>query len=163
MTDAPQPGAICPIQSSLHNVSGLSALLADSDTRSFLSTLSTKADMDRMTLTLQQVLREEFREVKDSLHSLSSRADTMEQTPISTDQKIATLEATLTIQSQHLHALRLQQDDLENRSRRNNLKLWGIPEATTVRELCPTVATILNKILGRDPAAAMELDRVHRI
>lgn len=99
--------------------------------------------MNCMTLTLQQVLREEFREVKDPLHSLSSRVDTIELIQVSTDQKMATLGAKLIAQSQHL-----QQDDLENRNRRNNLKLPGIPEATTVIEFCFTVTAMINKILG---------------
>lgn len=141
----------------------LPSLSADSDTNSFFSTLSTKADMDRMTATLQQVLREEFKEVKESLHSLTFRVDTIEQNQTAAEQKIATLEAKLAAQSQYLHNVRLQQDNLENRSRRNNLKIRGIPETTSAKELRPTVTVILNKILGRDSTADIELDRVHRI
>lgn len=83
-TDTLQPDTVSSIQLLLHPAAGLSAFLADSDTRSFLTTLSTNTDMDHMTLTLQ-VLREEFREVKYSLHSLTSRVDTMESSQISTD------------------------------------------------------------------------------
>lgn len=69
-------------------VPGVLPLPGDLGTKSFLSTLYTKADMDHKTATLQQVHREEFQEVKKSLYSLMSRVDTMEQnqTPAEIDK-----------------------------------------------------------------------------
>lgn len=66
----------------------------------------------------------------------------------------------------HLRRIRHQQlriEDSENRSRRNNIRLQGIPEATSGAELKPTVITILNKALGREATSPIELDRVHRV
>lgn len=65
----------------------------------------------------------------------------------------------------HLRRLRHQQlrmEESENRSRRN-IRLQGIPEATSGADLKPTVITVLNKVLGRETSSPIELDRVHRV
>lgn len=59
--------------------------------------------------------------------------------------------------------LQLQMDDLENRNRCNNIKLRGIPEATTGADLIAIVKGILNTYLDKPPESELELDRVHRV
>lgn len=57
--------------------------------------------------------------------------------------------------------LQLHLEDLEDRSRRNNLRLRGIPEATGAEDLAATVSAIFQIILGPTPPS-VEMDRVHR-
>lgn len=56
----------------------------------------------------------------------------------------------------------LHAEDLENRSRRQNLRLRGIPEAPGPENLTETVQASLHKVLEGDPPATLELDKVHR-
>lgn len=53
--------------------------------------------------------------------------------------------------------------DGENRSRRNNIRLRGLPEATSGGDLRATVTAIFNRLLDKPPTAELELDRVHRV
>lgn len=53
--------------------------------------------------------------------------------------------------------------DLENRGRRNNIRLRGIPESVSPTNLKPTVELVLNSYLNRRSEDAIELDRVHRV
>lgn len=92
-------GAISVAGPARSAVPAVLSMPAEHITNAFLSTLSSKADMDRMTVTLQQVLRDEFKEIKESLHSLTTRVDSIEQTQTATEQKIEILEAKLTAQS----------------------------------------------------------------
>lgn len=58
--------------------------------------------------------------------------------------------------------LQLHLEDLEDRSRRNDLQLWGLSEATGVEHLQDTVKDIFHKILDSSPLTPLELDSVHR-
>lgn len=66
-----------------------------------------------------------------------------------TDARLTTLETEHQAFRCHLIDVHLKLEDGENHSRWNDLRLWGIPEAT------------MNKILGKPPTAKVELDRVH--
>lgn len=57
----------------------------------------------------------------------------------------------------------LTTDDHENRSRRNNLKLRGIPESVIGEELKSAKTEIFNRVWGKPLDSPIELDRVHRI
>ncbi|XP_040297555.1 uncharacterized protein LOC121008885 [Bufo bufo] len=56
----------------------------------------------------------------------------------------------------HLH------DDIENRSRRNNERIRGLPESTKMEDLIPTLQGLFNTILERPVSEWMEIDRAHR-
>lgn len=67
---------------------------------------------------------------------------------------------------EHLHLIwqhQLCKEDSENRSCRHNIRLQGLPEATTGTDLKPLVTAILNTVLGREASFPIELDRVHRV
>lgn len=53
-------------------------------------------------------------------------------------------------------------DDLEDRTRRNNVRLRGIPEATSAQDLRATVVGIFNTLMNKPVSEHVELDRVHR-
>lgn len=59
-------------------------------------------------------------------------------------------------------ALELHTEDLENQSRRNNLRHRGLLEATGTENLTVTITAILNKVLEAGPPNNLEFDRVHR-
>lgn len=53
--------------------------------------------------------------------------------------------------------------DGENRSRRNNIRVRGLPEATSGGDLRATIVAIFNRLLDKPPTAELELDHVHRV
>lgn len=59
----------------------------------------------------------------------------------------------------HLIDVHLWLDDGENRSRWNNLRLRGIPEAARGPDLRTMVVAILNQIMDKPPTDELELDR----
>lgn len=48
-------------------------------------------------------------------------------------------------------ALQLYLEDLEDRSRRQNLRLRGLPESTGTEDLSATAVAIFHKVLGDSP------------
>ncbi|XP_040194428.1 uncharacterized protein LOC120927670 [Rana temporaria] len=62
----------------------------------------------------------------------------------------------------HLRDLHRQVEDLENRSRRHNLRLRGLPEIVDHDQLTSVVSDIFNNLLGRPPQTPIKMERIHR-
>lgn len=60
------------------------------------------------------------------------------------------------------HSSLYKLEDLENRNRRNNLRIRGLSEATKDTDLDPTIRGILNTILGKSVTDPLRFDWVHR-
>ena len=56
--------------------------------------------------------------------------------------------------------MQAQVEDLDNRNRRHNIRLRGVPE--TVTELMPAVSKIFHGLLPDKPVTAFACDRIHR-
>lgn len=56
--------------------------------------------------------------------------------------------------------MQAQVEDLDNRNRRHNIRLRGVPE--TVTDLMPTVSKIFHNLLPDRPPSAFTCDRIHR-
>lgn len=143
--------------------SGLSEQGADPDWRSFLPNLPTKQDLEDMATKIVSAMRQEVQEVRSRVSSLETRLVTVDDTTTELAQRVLTLESVQSLTQQRLTTLFLQQDDAENRSRRNNVRLKRIPEATMGTDLRSTVISILKQLLDRNPTDSLELDRVHRV
>ncbi|KAJ1161595.1 hypothetical protein NDU88_002079 [Pleurodeles waltl] len=82
------------------------------------------------------------------------------------DQRVTTVEtqvASWTDSSQELMYLRSKMTDLEDRSRRNNILLSGLPEGIEVTDLITYLRDILPKLTGIAFDPPLEFERVHRL
>ena len=61
-----------------------------------------------------------------------------------------------------LSQLQLQQEDLENRERRQNLRIRGVPESVTDKELRPYLLGLFVTLAPHIPDIDWRLDRAHR-
>lgn len=53
-------------------------------------------------------------------------------------------------------------EDQENRNRRNNIRIRGLPEATRDNDLLPSIQGIFDNLLGLAADNPLKIDRVHR-
>lgn len=53
-------------------------------------------------------------------------------------------------------------EDLDNRGRRRNLRVRGLPEAIEGEQIAPTVTGIFNGLLNRPPPTPIDMERIHR-
>lgn len=128
-----------------------------------LLSLHTKRDMETFATRLETSLRGDIQKVKQSISALESKVTTLSTEQFFVQQCLTSLEETCSGYQQKLSCMCLQHDDLENRHRRNNIKLRGIPEAVETTDLRATVIGIFNDLLGKPASSPIELDRVHRI
>lgn len=57
----------------------------------------------------------------------------------------------------HTLQLNCHMEDLDNRGRRHNLIVWGLPESVEPGQLTQTVASLFNNFLDRSPTPPIEL------
>ncbi|KAJ1194594.1 hypothetical protein NDU88_003882 [Pleurodeles waltl] len=82
------------------------------------------------------------------------------------DQRVTTVEtqvASWTDSGQELMYLRSKMTDLEDRSRRNNICLSGLPEGIEGTDLITFIRDILPKLTGITFDPPLEFERVHRL
>lgn len=120
-----------------------------------------------MLLSLQSDMQKEYR---SSINHLLDRVDSLEHRTDHVEQHLAGAtiahNTTVAIQDEHSEAiqqLRLKMANLEDRSRWNNIKIRGVPEAITPAEVVPYLHQLFRKILPTLMPHDLLVDRAHRI
>lgn len=135
--------------------------LFDQDIRSLLQALPTRTDIEALILKLEETHRRDIQEVRGEVSTLAERVSTGEVSVSSLTDRVTALEQARDQHREVAIALQLHLEDVEDRSRRNNLRLRGIPETTPPENLGETVKEIFRSVL-EEPNLEIELDRVHR-
>lgn len=106
--------------------------------------------------------RKEIRAIKQEVHSLSDRLTAGEVSMSEIDRRVSVLDSQHRVQTEAAIGLQLHMEEMEDRSRRNNLRLRGLPEATGPADLAGTVGDIFRKVGGDQIQGRMEFDHIHR-
>lgn len=133
----------------------------DPDIRALLQALPTKNDIEAMILRLEETHRRDIQEVRGEVSSLADRVASGETAVSSLEERISALEQARDLHRDTAVSLQLHMEDVEDRSRRNNLRLRGIPEAVDAEHLAEAVKNIFRTVLD-EADTDIELDRVHR-
>uniref|UniRef100_A0A8C5MRW7 Uncharacterized protein n=1 Tax=Leptobrachium leishanense TaxID=445787 RepID=A0A8C5MRW7_9ANUR len=118
----------------------------------FMHTLPTREDLSRLIDSVQATFRTEIAEVRGEISGIESRLTVME-----------TRAGACTHAERHessFSTMRRRLDDLENRSRRQNIRIRGIRE--TVHNVKARLISFFNMLLGEDAITAADIDRAHR-
>ena len=136
--------------------------LDDMDIRRHIWALPTKADLERFADRVEKALKEDVAQLKADTNHLGNRVEALEQKLEDVLPVIAQLQEKCSAQDHQIEALLCHLDDIENRSRRANIRIRGLPEATGARDIAPTLQDIFKDILGLPATAVVEIDRAHR-
>lgn len=112
--------AFRPEMSPTTQLPGVSQL--DQDIRSLLQALPTRINIEAMILRLEETHRRDVQKVREDVTTETSLS-------ILTNQ-VSALEQSQDAQRETTTALQLHLEKIEDRSRRKNLRLQGLPEAT---------------------------------
>lgn len=126
-----------------------------------LRALPTRWDIEALILRLEETHRQDIQAVRSEIHTLTERVSAGEESASSVEQRVGALEKAQTIQATTAADLQLHLEELEDRSRRNNLRLGGRPESSGVEDLQVTVNAIFQVVL-KSSQKTVELDRIHR-
>lgn len=118
---------------------------------------------------LENVIRE-VTTVKGALSQTNEALNKQHQRLDSAKQRISDLEDTLQASNRDLHraqklieTLEAKTDDLENRERRKNLILMGLPEQSEQKHLLQFIQQKLSGWLNIFTAQPPEIERIHRL
>ncbi|CAH2293019.1 Hypothetical predicted protein [Pelobates cultripes] len=108
-------------------------------------------------------------EITKQLEGLKTEMATLASRTGQTENRISKLESSTQEHAQdiaYFHgkiaALEDGMEDLNNRSRRNNIRIRGLPEAVTQEQLLPTLKAIFQEMAPDLTPNDLEIDRVHR-
>lgn len=144
----------------LHLTPGVSApFQEDAKIREFLWALPMRADIEGLLLT--ESYQHKMKAVCSEVQHLSDHITTGESSVLAIERRRVSGAETHT-PGRTLVALQLHLKDLEDRSRSNNLRLHGLPEATGSEDLRETAVAIF-RVLDTVPLEPLELNQVHRV
>lgn len=133
-----------------------------SDLKLQLAAIPTKQDMEGYIQRLEMVYKAEIQALTANLSQVSDKVQRL-------DGEVATVSTHQTAQdrviaqnTQHIHMLFAIAEDHENRNRRNNLRIRGVPESVTTANILPTLKKLFNDLLGNPETSPIEIDRAHR-
>lgn len=101
-------------------------------------------------------------ELRGEIDQLGERTNTLENKFDELTQYVHVLEEDNSNLKHTVSLLQLQQEDLENRERRQNLRIRGVPEAVSDKELRPYLLGLFVTLAPHIPDIDWRMDRAHR-
>lgn len=147
----------------------LDASLAQTDTGSEMLMLTELRKFREESGTAQRDIMESQTRMEASIGEIKKRIDALEGRLNSAEERVSNTEDRSIRQERALAyllkkdaMLTAKQDDLENRMRRNNLRLYGIKEDSEGREIIPFVTDFLKTALKLPEGTDICIERAHR-
>uniref|UniRef100_A0A8C5Q4L2 Uncharacterized protein n=1 Tax=Leptobrachium leishanense TaxID=445787 RepID=A0A8C5Q4L2_9ANUR len=133
------------------------------DLRQLLQALPTREDLTAATTDLRASLLTELRALRTDISGLQTRLHKAEVTQEQQHTVLTAHSTTLDTQQSALQMMARHLEDVENRGRRNNIRIRGLPELeTSHRDLHHALTGLFNLILNRDSEIEIEFERFHR-
>ncbi|OCT82206.1 hypothetical protein XELAEV_18024719mg [Xenopus laevis] len=139
--------------------SGYSTTSLPQDLRSLFANLPTKADLNAVAQTIQEAHKADIADLRKDLQAIGDAQAQLEVRLEKAETVCNTVFDRVNDHHRYLYLIKKQMEELDNRGRRNNLRIRGIPESVTQAELRTTVCAIFNTILGKAITEPLELDR----
>lgn len=133
----------------------------DAELRSILMALPTKTDIAALIATVEATHRKEMQAVRAEVNTLTTRMEVGENSLAALERRVIVVEGKQDAQTEALQEQALRLEEMEDRSRRNNLRLRGLPEATGPEDLEDTAVAIFRSLPGTDLPEHVEIDRIH--
>lgn len=161
-------------------VSSPRAASTQSSNKSSTSSLASKRlknvppSPDRLSpLISMEVLLEEIRAIRPVVEETNNRMQSLEKRWLSLEGRMSTVEQQVSVvqgDSQQITSLEkevrnLQRhtEDLENRNRRNNLRIYGLPESLEGEDPVSFFSSFLPKLLDMPSSTSLCIQRAHRL
>lgn len=119
-------------------------------------------DLRAVATDIKDTLSAAIAELRVDICALNDRVSTTER--VLDDHDLVLQRSTRKIDA---HTLQLREvnrhlEDLENRSCRHNLHVWGMPEEVEGERMPQAVVSLFNSVLGRPSSATISFERIQR-
>lgn len=128
----------------------------------------TLPDMERLLTSMEErIVAKLSAQLSANRAIIDQHHETIQQLETSlneTQERLDSLESTCAVLSKDNKELKVKLDDLENRSRRNNIRIIGLPEKIEGQQPTAFIDTLLREIFGSEAfPTSLIADRAHRI
>uniref|UniRef100_A0A8C5W7Z5 L1 transposable element RRM domain-containing protein n=1 Tax=Leptobrachium leishanense TaxID=445787 RepID=A0A8C5W7Z5_9ANUR len=134
----------------------------DLELKETLKLLPTRYDLEQLFCRLETKFDAKFAELGADVRQLGHRVQGLEDDRETTALQHQHTSALLETQASQMAFLYRWADDLDNRGRRNNIRIRGLPESEGTENLDLIIQTLFNELLQRPPDTPIQLDRAHR-
>ncbi|KAJ1209248.1 hypothetical protein NDU88_004626, partial [Pleurodeles waltl] len=130
-------------------------------TKGFLTSLfnSLRGDIQELRRDISQ----EVKELRGEVSSVGERVSQLEDSEIPRGEEVAGLQQEVVRLREQQYLLQMAVEDLENRSRRQNIHIRGAPVGAEKEDIVDYVVDLFRSLLGADETQEVVLDRVHRV
>uniref|UniRef100_A0A8C5M280 L1 transposable element RRM domain-containing protein n=1 Tax=Leptobrachium leishanense TaxID=445787 RepID=A0A8C5M280_9ANUR len=142
---------------------GNSGASADIELRDILRNLPTKRDLTTQLSVVERNVNGRIEALSSDIKHLGGRILDLEEDRDSLFTHVEHLNVQVAEQAKHLTNLHRHLDDIDNRGRRNNIRIKGYPESDESPEnLVELLRHLFNDLLHRPEDAKIKFDRAHR-
>ncbi|XP_069812865.1 uncharacterized protein [Dendropsophus ebraccatus] len=134
-----------------------------SEVRALLQALPTRTELTGQLSHMEERHGKDMADLKSAVAAITTSISSLESRHTELDKAITAVAPRVDAHEAVLRDLITHVDDLENRGRRNNVKVRGLPEDIGPERLVDTVRSIFNQYLGDPEGTHIELDRTHRV
>lgn len=130
--------------------------------RALLRDLPTRSDIEAWVGKLEAAHRKYITAVRKAIKQLTDRVDSGESSVAALERRMQAMENRQTSQATKILTQQLQLENTEDRSRRNNLRLRGLPEAPEAENLSASTLAVFRDIAGEAFPTNMSFDQINR-
>lgn len=120
------------------------------------------ADLQSVAADIKNTLGSAISELTVELRSVTARLTETEKSSATQATAIRQLQRSTDSHTAHLIEINRYLEDLDNRGRRHNIRLRGLPETVEPPALVPALTAIFNDLLERPADTPVEFERAHR-
>lgn len=119
-------------------------------------------DLEKFAIDIKSTVTAAIADLKADIQAVAHRIDSVEQTTQTHTAAILQVQCTYDTQLSQLFELHRDVEDLDNRGRRHNIRVRGVPESTDPGSLQQTICAIFNDLIDRPADSPIYMERAHR-
>lgn len=119
-------------------------------------------DLKTIAADIKDTLSAAISELRLDIHALTDRVRAVEKMTERHDTQLQKTTRHVDTHTLQMRDMQRHLEDLDNRGRRHNLRVRGLPETIEGEQLLPSITDLFNKLLNRPPQTHIEMERFHR-
>lgn len=120
------------------------------------------ADLRNVAADIKNTLMAAITDMRSDIQAMTMRVEEVEITQAHHETSLCQVQQLTESHAFHLREINRHMEDLDNRGRRRNLRVRGIPESIDPTQLSLTVTNILNDLLERPLDTPIAFEQIHR-
>lgn len=124
--------------------------------------LLTINDLKAVATDIKETFSAAITELRRDIHTINGRILSVEKMAAQHDTALKHTNFSIDAHTLQLRDLNRHLEDLDNRGRRHNLRIRGLPETIDRDQLENSVINLFNNLLDRPPLSPIQMERIHR-